>query len=210
MKKFIKVNNMPRDYIPAIYKVFKDSLDYFIKTANNNLALLGLVAADITPLSTDKANFNSVLTYYEAKKTISKAATQKKDIVRKSAEAKTRALVMSIQSKAGITNDIKAQLQITVSGSTPPPPEIPLPPVNLVANIAGTGAYSLTWDRAGSSPNTLFVIVAKIRDTADWITIFTTIKTKYKHTGNPAGAMICTIPKPSVTKFKTRQVMWLW
>lgn len=181
---------MPRDYIPAKDTVFQDWLENFIKTANNNLAVLGLVAADLTPLSTDKTTFDSVLTDAETKKAASKAATQKKDIIRKSAEAKARAIVKRIQAKADVTNDIKAQLQITVPGSTPPPPEIPLPPVNLVANITGVGSYMLTWDRAGNSSNTLFVIEAKIGATADWLPVFTTTKTKYEHTGNPAGLII--------------------
>lgn len=181
---------MPRDYIPAKDTVFQDWLDNFIKTTNNNLAILGLVAADIIPLSTDKSNFDSVLTDSEAKKAASKAATQKKDIVRKSAEAKARAIVKRIQAKADVPNDIKAQLQITVPGATPPTPEIPLPPLNLVANITGTGSYMLTWDRADNSPNSLFVIEAKIGTTAEWLPVFTTTKTKYEHTGNPTGVII--------------------
>ncbi|MBM2815231.1 MAG: hypothetical protein HW421_1993 [Ignavibacteria bacterium] len=181
---------MPRDYIPAKDTVFQDWLGNFISIANANLATLGLITGDLTPLTTDKTTFDTNLTDAEAKKAASKAATQAKDTIRKSAEAKARALVKRIQAKADVPNALKAQLQITVPGATPPPPEIPVPPINLVANIAGTGAYLLTWDRAANSLNTLFVIEAKIGATADWLPVFTTTKTKYEHTGNPAGVVI--------------------
>lgn len=181
---------MPRDYIPAKDTVFQDWLGNFITIANANLASLGLITGDITPLSTDKTTFDTTLTDSEAKKAASKATTQAKDTVRKSAEAKARALVKRIQAKADVHDSLKAQLQITVPGSTPPPPEIPLPPVNLVANIIGAGVYQLNWERAGNSPNTLFVIEQKIGTSPAWLPIFTTTKTKYEHTGNPAGVMI--------------------
>lgn len=178
------------DYIPKKDTEYQDWLGNFITVANANLVALGLVAADITPLQTVKTGFDNSLTDLEAKKAAMKAATQKKDTLRKSSTTKARALVKKIQANQAVTNELKASLQITVTGSHPAPPEIPYPPNNLVAYVSGSGEYKLDWKRNGNSSGILFVIEARMGNSSAWLPIFTTTKTSYTHSGNPPGTKI--------------------
>jgi hypothetical protein len=178
------------DYIPNSDTIFQDWLGNFISVANANLVALGLIAGDISPLSTDKTTFDMAITDLEAKKAIMKAATQAKDTVRESAEQKARALVKRIQAKADVTNALKAQLQITVPGSGSATPPVPYVPMNLVANTVGSGSYELTWKRNGNTNSINFIIEALFAGSSAFVQIFSTTKTSHIHSGNAPGAKI--------------------
>ena len=178
------------DYIPTSDTIYQDWLANFISVANTNLVSLGLLATEISPLSTEKTSFDTAITDLQTRKAAMKSATQTKDTLKKSTIAKARALVKRIQAKAEVTNALKAQLQITVPGNAPVPPEIPFPPTDLVANIIGAGSYELTWKRNGNSTNTLFAIEAIIGTAIDFSQIYVTTKASYIHAGNPPGIKI--------------------
>lgn len=178
------------DYIPKKDTQYQDWLGNFLTVANANLATLGFVATDITPLQTDKTNFDGAITNAEALQAQSKAATEKKNIIRKSSETKARILVKRIQAKIDVPADLKKQLQITVPGEAPAPPAVPYPPKDLVANVVGSGVYELSWKRNGNIQTTMFVVEALIAGASDFIQVFSTTKTSYTHSGNPPGAKI--------------------
>ncbi|MCX6153734.1 MAG: fibronectin type III domain-containing protein [Candidatus Kapabacteria bacterium] len=181
---------MSTDYIPKPDPNFQDWLGNFITVANANLVALGLLSTEMTQLSTDKSDFDTAITDNETKRAAAKAATERKKVVRGTAETYARALVKRIQAKVGVPTELKAQLQITVPGSTPPTPPIPFPPMDLVANVVGSGTYELTWKRNGNSTNTLFAIEAIIGGSHDWVGVITTSKTSYIHQGNIPGVKI--------------------
>ena len=179
-----------KDYIPSKDTIYRDWLANFITVANANLATLGLVAADITPLQTDKTNYDSAITNSETLQAQAKAATEKKNIVRKASETKARAIVKRIQAKLDVPPDLKKQLQITVPGESPTPPLVPYTPKNLVVNVVGIGANELRWDRNGNIPSIIFTVEALINDAKEYVQIFTTRKTNFLHTDIPSGTKI--------------------
>lgn len=179
---------MPSDYIPSSDLAFQDWSGNFISVANANLATLGLIAGDLTPLTTDKGLLDTAITDNEAKQASARAATKKKELLRKSAEAKARALVKRIQAKSDVTADLKRQLQITVPGSSPSLP--PQTPLDLVANIIGEGSYSLSWKRNGNAQSIIFIVEALYSGVPDFVQIGAITKTTFVHTNNPPGLKI--------------------
>ena len=178
------------DYIPKKDLEYQDWLQNFITVGNANLAILGLTTADLTPISTDKTQYDAAITDAEAKAAASKSATTKKNLLRKSSESKARAIVKRIQAKQDVPADIKRLLQINVPGSTPPSPVIPYPPADLVANVIGTGTYELSWKRNGNSMSVNFIIEALFQNAVDFIQIYSTTKSTYIHANNPPGLKI--------------------
>ena len=181
---------MPGDYIPSSDLVFQDWLGNFITVAGANLTAIGLTTTDIGPITTQKAEFDHSITESETAKAAALAATENKKTTRKSIEAKARALVKRIQAKADVPTDIKRQLQITVSGDTPAPPVKPYPPTNLTAIVAGSGVYELAWKKNGNSTVVLYSVEAKIGTATSFISVFTTKKLSYTHSGNAPGVKI--------------------
>ena len=181
---------MAKDYIPSKDTEFQDWLGNFLTVGSANQIVLGLTTADFTPISTDKTAFDAAITDAEAKAAAAKSATTKKNTIRKSTEVKTRALVKRIQAKADVPADIKRLLQITVPGSQPAPPAIPYPPVDLVANVIGTGSYELTWKRNNNGSTVLFVVEALMQGASDYVQVFATTKSSFLHNGNPPGLKI--------------------
>ena len=178
------------DYIPSSDTIYQDWLANFLTVANSNLGAIGLTTADMTPLTTDKTNFDLAITDAETKQAAAKAATEKKSILRKASELKARALVKRIQAKVDVTADLKRQLQITVPGESGGLPVVPYTPMDLIANVVGIGSYELTWKRNGNAQSIIFVVEAKINSGTEFIQIDSSNRTYFTHLGNPAGAKI--------------------
>ena len=95
-----RVSFMPyKDYIPQKDTIYRDWLANFLTVANANLATLGLTDTDIKPLQVEKPLFDDAITNAETLQAQAKAATEKKNNVRKSSETKARAIVKRIQAK---------------------------------------------------------------------------------------------------------------
>ena len=181
---------MATDYIPKQDTVYQDWLANFITVAGANLGALGLTTADMDPLSKEKGFFDTAITNAETISAQAKAATEKKNLLRKSSEAKARALVKRIQAKSDVSNDLKKQLQITVPGQSAPIPVVPYPPEELVAAVRGSGSYELWWKRGKNGSTILFVIEGLLDGDKSFRPIFTTTKTSYVHSGNVPGQKI--------------------
>ena len=179
-----------KDYIPKKDTIYRDWLANFLTVANANLAALGLTDTDIKPLQVEKPLFDDAITNAETLQAQAKAATEKKNNVRKSSETKARAIVKRIQAKTDVPPELKKQLQITVPGETPAPPTVPYTPKNLVVNVVGNGANELRWDRNGNIPSIIFTVEALINDAKEYVQIFTTRKTNFLHTDIPSGTKI--------------------
>ncbi len=178
------------DYIPNADRQFKDWLNNFIDVANVNLTLLGLSTTEMTSLVSEKDNLDKGISASETATAAAKAATEKKKIARKKVEATTRAFVKRIQAKPDVLANVKKQLQITVPGNTPAPPPVPYAPIDLIANIIGSGTNELTWKRNGNRNSILFVVEALVEGETEYKSVFTSLKTNFVHSGNKPGAKI--------------------
>jgi hypothetical protein len=161
----------------------------FVNIANANLASLGLVAADLTPLSTIQPTYTSNLNDVEAKKMALANAVETKDTNKAAMIQKLRVVVNKIQANPAVPSALKASLGISTYQAGQFPAQ-PLPPTDLVANILPDGTIELKWKRNGNSPNTLFAIHAQVGSENFWTLVNVITKTRYTHVGVLPGVQV--------------------
>ena len=178
-----------KDYLPTKDTDLQAWTQNFLAVANANLAPLGLVAGDVTPVSTDKTSFDTAITNNNTKQAEAKAATQQKNTVKTNMSTKIRVLVRKIQANPAVLPQLKAQLGIN-NGDTVPTPLLPQQPIELVANPSASGVNKLQWNRNGNPFGTTFIIESQENVALPWIFAGTTTKSKFEHTGQIPGKML--------------------
>lgn len=108
------------DYIPGPDANFQAWQTNFVSYANANLAALGLVAGDMTPVTTAQTAWQTAFPAHVAAANAAKAAKQTKDEARSAFVSTIRPLVKRLQASSVVTDAEKAALGITVA-ATPSP-----------------------------------------------------------------------------------------
>ena len=108
------------DYIPGPDGSFQAWQANFVTYANANLAALGLVAADMTPVTAAQTTWNSAFPAHVAAVNAAKAAKQSKDEARAAYVGTIRPLVRRLQASTVVSDAERAALGITVA-QTPTP-----------------------------------------------------------------------------------------
>ena len=178
-----------KDYLPTKDTDLQAWTQNFLAVANANLASLGLIAGDVTPVSTDKTSFDSAIINNNTKQAEAKAATQQKNTVKTNMGTKIRVLVRKIQANPAVLPQLKAQLGITV-GDAVPTPLVPQQPTELVANPSASGINKLQWNRNGNPFGTTFIIESQENVALPWVFAGTTTKSTFEHTGQIPGKML--------------------
>lgn len=106
------------DYLPGSDADFSAWVDNFIAFANDNLAALGLTAADLTPVQTPHSAFKIALPANIAAQTQALSARQTKDDTRSATEDGVRPLVARLQASSVVTDAQRQSLGITVRSGT--------------------------------------------------------------------------------------------
>ncbi len=112
---------MANDYIPRGDAEFNGWLANFVTYANANLVALGLVAGDMTPVTTAQTTWNSKYPAHVAAAAAAIAAREGKDAARTGVEAAVRPLVRRLQASASVDDTERAALGITVPDKEPSP-----------------------------------------------------------------------------------------
>lgn len=113
------------DYIPAPDAQFNTWQQAFTAYLAANFAALGLVAADVTPVTTAQAGWSSAYTDHQNRANAAQAARNFKDTQRGSYEAVIRPLVRRLQASTAVDDGERAALGITVPDPTSTPAPIP-------------------------------------------------------------------------------------
>jgi len=174
------------DYLPSNDTDLAGWTQNFLTVANANLVTLGLIAGDVTPVSTEKSTFDAAITSNIAKQAEAKAATQKKSTVKTSLNSKIRVLVRKIQANPAVPPELKAQLGINV-GDAIPSSIMPQQPLDLMANPSASGVNKLQWNRNGNPFGTVFIIETQDKATSPWAFAGTTTKATFDHNGQIPG-----------------------
>ena len=180
---------MPGTYYPSNDADFTVWLANFVTVANANMATLGLVAADLTPVTTLQPNYSTQLNDVESKKATLASAVASKDATKGSVIQKLRAVVNKIQANPAVTPAMKSQLGISTREGGQYP-QNPIAPTRLVANLLPDGRIKLHWDRNGNAPNVLFIIEYRLMPAGNWTLLDFVTKTSYIHAGYPIGTTI--------------------
>ena len=175
------------NYFPVKETEFTVWLGNFVTVVNANLATAGLVAADLTPITTLQTSLSANISDVEAKKAALASATQTKDATKEAVIQKVRALVNRIQANAAVTAALKAQMGITTRDGSHYP-QSPVVPNQLMAELLSDGSIELDWNRNGNSPGTQFVIECRVLPSANWQLLNVVTKTSFLHSGHAIGA----------------------
>jgi hypothetical protein len=105
---------MAREYIPPNDAEFLAGMNNFITVLNANLATFGLVAADLTPLTNARNDFQTKLGNFQTAETALRAASEAKKTARNTAEPLFRQMAQRINRHPAMTNERRAQLRLTV------------------------------------------------------------------------------------------------
>jgi hypothetical protein len=115
---------MPNDYIPSADADFDGWQQNFYSYVNAHLAELGLVAADLAPLTASQTAWQNAYSSHNAAQAAASGARQGKDTARDSFESLTRAFVRRVQAQPTLTDAARAQMSITIprerAAATPP------------------------------------------------------------------------------------------
>lgn len=177
------------NYFPSKDADFIAWLANFLVVANANLVPLGIIAGDLTPISTLQPTYSTNLNDVEAKKAALASAVDTKDATKDSIIDKVRLVVNKIQANPAVTTALKLQLGISPRDGSHYPVS-PVPPNELVAELLPDGSIELDWSRNGNSPGTQFVIEYSIPPNTQWILLNVITKTSYVHSGHPVGLPI--------------------
>jgi hypothetical protein len=116
---------MSSGYLPVSDQELRNWVTNFATYAAANSVALGIVAGDVTPISTAETAFAAKLDAQTAEKAATKSATQAKDTSRTTLKTAVRALVKRLQASTIITNAQRAALGITVSDGSRTPVAAP-------------------------------------------------------------------------------------
>ena len=197
---------MPNTYYPNKDADFIAWLANFLTVANANLAPLGLIAGDLTPITALQPTYSTELIDVEAKKASLASIVDTKDATKDSIIQKVRVVVNKIQANPAVTPALKSQLGIsTHEGGTYP--QHPIPPSELVAELLEGGNIELDWSRNGNAPGTQFVVEYSIPPNLQWILLNVVTKTSFIHIGHPLGLPIQYIVKARKGRKPASQAM---
>ena len=132
------------DYIPGPDASFQAWQSNFVTYANANLAALGLVAADMTPITAAQTPWQNGFTAHIAAVNAAKAAKQTKDEARAAYVAVIRPLVRRLQASSVVSDAEKASLGITVAqqpGPIGPPVTAPICSISCGARLQHTLSF---------------------------------------------------------------------
>jgi hypothetical protein len=101
-------------YIPPNDADFLAWMNNFISVLNANLATFGLVAADLTPLTNARNDFQTKLGNFQTAETAFRTASEAKKTSRNTAEPLFRQMAQRINRHPAMTNALRAQLGLTV------------------------------------------------------------------------------------------------
>ena len=177
---------MPNTYYPSKDAEFIIWLQNFATVANANLAALGLIAGDMTPITTLQPTYTTNLHDVESKKRALTNAVDTKDATKDSIIQKVRVVVNKIQANPSVTPALKAQLGISTRDGGQYPVH-PVEPNQLFAELLSDGGVELDWNRNGNAPGTQFVIECKIGSATEFSLINVVTKTSYIHIGLTPG-----------------------
>ena len=112
---------MPSDYIPRPDAQFDSWQVNFVTYLSANLAGLGLVAGDLTPITAAQTPWNTNYAAHIAAQAAAIAARSNKDGSRAAFEAAVRPLVRRLQASAAVSDPERAALGITIPDPTGTP-----------------------------------------------------------------------------------------
>jgi hypothetical protein len=168
---------------------FSNGLGNFLTVAAANLVALGLTAADITAGNDAKTDIDAKIADATAAKEAAKSSTGAKAVSRKSGDAVLRALIKKVEATPDVPVALILDLGMSVRDSKPTPVH-PSTPTALYVIGSDTGVNNLKWNRNGNKSGTMYIIEARVGESAVWQFVNATTRPDYEDAGRTPGQKV--------------------
>ena len=180
---------MASSYYPANNAEFLIWLINFIAVATANKAALGLSNEQISALSTLQTDFGAQLNDQQAKKEAATAATTLVKGSRKFLNSEIGSLNAIFKANKNVAADLIESLGLNANGDSAVS-SVPVAPVDLVVTGLSNGTNTLKFGGGGNNRRTNYIIEAKIGDSANYVFVAVTTKTRYEHKNQTPGVRV--------------------
>ena len=166
-------------------------LGNFIVVGNTgtNLATLGMTAAEITTLGTQKSDIDSRIVLRKSAVEAAKTATVNLNTAARTAQVNLSSRNRQITANPNVPASLKKLLGLTVP-DTNPSDNAPIPPIELTVSGTPAGTNTLRWKRGTNKPGMQYVIEAKVDGATTWRLIDAVTATRFDHTGQTPGVPV--------------------
>ncbi len=177
------------DFIPDGDKSLPPYLTNLTTYASANLAALGLVAGDITPISGGASAYQTALNNVTAAQDAYKQALLSKDAAKKTVVNNVRVLARKVQGNAAVTPAQKAALGFNPRTGERVNHKV-YTPVNLIATPATDGTNSLKWKPGLNAAGTIYIIEMSYGKTDDWVYVTSVTAKRFVHRKQKPGVLV--------------------
>ncbi len=177
------------DYIPKQDRAALAFYTTLLAALAATPAQYGLVAADVTPLSTKRTTFSSALDDADSAKVAASTAVAAKDTALDDVESSVRALVARIQVDPAVSDASRSAAGIPIR-DTVRTTSAPIAPRDLVASADAAGVNRLSWNSNGNSVGVQYVVEAKVSTAAEFTIVDVVTATTFHHGGRTAGVPV--------------------
>jgi len=175
-----------QDYIPSEDTKIPPFANTFTTYATANLLALGLVAGDVTPISTGSTALQTAINNADVAKQAYRQAIQAKIAARKTVVTAIRITARKVQSNPAVSPAQKAALGITPRTNARTKHK-PITPQNVLAVANADGTNEIRWNRSGNVYGVVFMIEARTIADPVWKQVGAVTGVRFKHTDQTPG-----------------------
>lgn len=180
---------MPNGFLPDSEATLIAWGETFTSVAGQNLTTLKMTATEMAAFGQLVNAFKNARAALDTLRAQAKGATMGKDANRSTLEDAARQMNLRLQGTAGVSDDLKRALGLTVRNASPARRR-PLVPMNLVVNGDQSGVNKLQWERNGNPGGTQFDIEFRTGDASEFSPLITVTAARYNHVGQTPGVPV--------------------
>ncbi len=180
---------MPNGFLPDSEATLIAWGETFTSVAGQNLTTLKMTATEMAAFGQLVNALKDARAALEVLRSQAKGATMGKDTDRILVESAARQMNLRIQGTAGVSDDLKRQLGLTVRNATPARRR-PLVPMNPTVNGYQTGVNALRWERNGNTNGTQFDIEYRAGEVSAFSPLITVTAARFDHQNQTPGVPV--------------------
>ena len=176
----------PSDYIPASDPLYVAWLNNFNSVCLSNAATLGLTGPELTEIEDASSAYITGVSVQDAAKVAYRTSVADKVDLRADVTAIVRKYAREFKANPAVSNGLLTSLGIVVNNATGPVAQV----TGLQVTGCADGVNKLTWNRAGNSSNTIFIIEYRTDAETDWGFAAAITRTNFNHEDQTPGELV--------------------
>jgi hypothetical protein len=174
------------DYIPGSDQLYVAWLNNFTTVCADNTAALSLTPAELTSIQNASTTFINGVASQDAARNVYRGAVADKKDYRDEITSIVRKYAREFKANPAVSNGLLTSLGIVTSSASGPVTQV----TGLQVTGCADGVNKLTWNRAGNSPQTIFIIEYKTGTETDWGFAAAITKTSFNHEDQTPGELV--------------------